>query len=96
MYHLVMFDVNKVVQEIRNNLTDVIVEGRNVSWRGGSIDGINLDFIVIDSSFSVEIGSVLTDEHLQADKKHSLKSEMELMKDQLRDTQSVIDFLLGL
>lgn len=97
MYKLVTYFDDLTIDHIESGLSNVQVEGKKVTWDGGGIDHININFIIVEDSVEVgQKGDTLTQEIINHDKKHGLKGEVVKLKEQMNETQNAIDFLLGL
>lgn len=95
---LVIYGHDNAVLDVIEGVTSPVIDGNNVTWEGGSINGINLPFCLLDDSVVV---NTVTDEVIAADKKgeHAkvdlakenadLKARQDLMQ------QAIDDMILG-
>lgn len=95
MYQLVTYFDDLTIDHVENGLENVQVDGKKVTWQGGGVDSININFIIVDDSVEVgQKGDTLTQEIINRDVKSGLKSEVVKLREQMIKTQQVIDFLL--
>jgi hypothetical protein len=93
---LVIYNADKKVVDVIKGVTNPVVSDNNVEWEGGSLNGINLPFLLLDDDLAVE---EVTDEVIELDKKgeHAkvdLAKENADLKARLELMQSAVDDLI--
>lgn len=88
--NLILYDESRTVVEVIGVQTPV-VNNNNVQWEDGSIQGINLPFIIVEDQ--VGMGDVLSDEMISKDKKSNyLKKDLEKENEELRSRVDSVEF----
>jgi hypothetical protein len=93
MYTLILYDEEKKCLDSYSNLYKAIVEGNNVYWHNGFLEGINVNFIVLNTNAEInpdEDISHLIDQDIKA----TLLSEGNLRDKQAQDMQTMINMIL--
>jgi hypothetical protein len=68
---LILYDDNNKVKQVIEDVTEPSFEGKNVKWRNNAMQGIKLNFILVDDI--EEIGETVTDDNIAADQKEDFK-----------------------
>jgi hypothetical protein len=93
MYTLILYDENQKCIDSYTDLQKTIVEGNNVYWDNGFLEGINVNFIVLGSN--AEIAPQEDIAHLiDQDIKQTLLSEGNLRDQQAQEMQNMINTIL--
>ena len=92
---IVIYNGDKAVDVIHGVINPVVNEN-NVEWEGGSLNGVNLPFLLLDDDLVVE---EVTDEVIALDKKSEhvkvdLAKENADLKTRLELMQSAVDDLI--
>jgi hypothetical protein len=93
---LVIYGHDNAVIDVIKGVTNPVIDGNNVTWEGGSINGINLPFCLLEDEVAV---TTVTDEVVAADKKGEfnkvdLAKENADLKARLELMQSAVDDLI--
>ena len=105
---IVLYNDNKEIQGVYENIVDPIVTGKNIKWKSGYLGGIIPNFIIVEDDIELSDVFDLSDEIIKKDKKNDhikidekdeikrLKDENTALKVQLesmsKDFQSFMDF----
>jgi hypothetical protein len=96
-YQVVLYDESGVIVDVIKPIEKVTVKGNDLSWEGGGLNGVKLNFIVIDAEIEAgDVGSVLDQSVINQDQKENLKSEYDRLREDIATLQDVINYLLGL
>jgi hypothetical protein len=91
---IVIYTDDKTIADVIENVVNPVVSDNNVEWEGGSLNGINLPFLLLDDDAAIE---EVTDETIALDKKSAhvkvdlakenadLKARQDLMQSALDD-----------
>ena len=93
---IVIYNADKSVVDVIENVVNPVVSDNNVEWEGGSLSGINLPFLLVDDDAEVD---EVTDETIALDKKSEhakvdLAKENADLKSQLELLQSAVDDII--
>ena len=93
MYTLILYDENDVCLDYYNNLEGVYSENNNVYWNNGYLEGIQVDYIILNDIVEIGQGELVTDLIAQ-DIKNSLLSQAKLQENQAQGMQTMINNIL--
>jgi hypothetical protein len=94
---LVLFDENFTVRQVIEEIEHPVINENNVTWEGGSLNGINLPFVLLQDD--VEIGETISEEAIAQDQKtnylaHDLVTENEQLKARVEAAEAAIISLM--
>lgn len=76
---IVIYDSQRIIDVIEG-CEGVVVDGNNVTWQGGALEGINASFVVVDDSVDT---SAVTPELIAADQSANLKPHRVIVDERL-------------
>ena len=93
---IVIYNAEKKVVDVIKGVNNPEVSDNNVEWEGGSLNGVNLPFLLLDDDLVVE---EVTDEVIALDKKSEhvkvdLAKENADLKTRLELMQSAVDDII--
>lgn len=96
---LTIYNGQKKIVDLYENMHDVKVNGNNVSWRDGALKGIKMEFLLLADE--VEIQDEVTEELINQDlkanyKEISLEEENRQLRERVEATELAVLSLLEL
>lgn len=95
---LILYNKDNQIVEVIEKVVNPVVQDNNVEWEGGSINGINLPFLLLNDDVLVE---EVTEEFIILDKKKEhekvelAKENTELKAKQILMQEALDDLILG-
>ncbi|MGD6782141.1 hypothetical protein ACQCT3_17935 [Sutcliffiella horikoshii] len=96
---LTIYNGEKKIVDLYENMLDVKVNGDNVSWRDGALKGIKMEYLLLNDD--VETQDEVTDELISQDlkakyKEISLEDENRQLRERVEATEMAVLSLLEL
>ena len=93
MYTLILYDDNNLCLSCFNDLKNVVAESNNVYWHDGFLEGIHVNYIILNSN--AEIDKMEDISHLiDQDIKGTLLTEGNKRDQQAQEMQTMINTML--
>lgn len=96
---LTIYNGQKKIVDLYEDMQDVKVNGNNVSWRNGALKGIKMEYLLLEDE--VEVHEEVTDELISQDlkvnyKEISLEDENRQLRERVEATEMAVLSLLEL
>ncbi|KON87330.1 hypothetical protein AF332_11165 [Sporosarcina globispora] len=88
---ILLYDANKTVIDVIDNVQKPYVEDDNIFWVEGSLLGVKVQYSIVDDTVEVIKGDTMTEEIINSDKKSECISEKDRLTQENAELRSRLE-----